>query len=86
VHYAQKTVFQTHDPDNGGSYVQVLELHDISLPVDPYMPVRIDGERWTVVGRRSVSIDTRSPQCIVTVITIIRDDGPAQYEGGCLIQ
>lgn len=74
MHYVQKTVIQTHDPADGDRYVTVAELHGVSLPVDPYTPLTIDGERWAVV-RASVSVDTRSPQCVVTTVTAIRYDG-----------
>lgn len=71
---AQKTVVQTHDPDNGDRYIRVLELDGVSLPVDPQTQLTIDGETWAVI-RRSVSVSTLSPACVVTVITAVKYGG-----------
>lgn len=69
--HAQKTVFRTHDPGNGDRYVRLLELDGVSLSADAHTQLTIDGESWAVV-RSEVTIDTRSPACVLTVITVVK--------------
>lgn len=69
--YTQKTVIQTYATAAAG-YTEVLTLDGISLHISPRTPFTIDGKRWHAIGQHTVSIDTRNPQCILTVITVIR--------------
>jgi hypothetical protein len=68
----QRTVIQTHHPEDGDRYIPVVVIEGISLPIDPVLPVVIDGVRWIPAGARSVTIDTRG-RAITTTITVVED-------------
>lgn len=63
----QRTVIQTFGPDD--TYQQLLTLEGVTLALDPFMPLTIDGTEYTVVGRRSVDIET-GKRLLTTTITV----------------
>lgn len=71
------TVIQTIDPDNGDRYITLHEIHALTLPVDPHMPITINGIEYVVLGKRSVAlqISDHGQVRVTTTITIDRKHG-----------
>lgn len=70
---AQITVIRTHEPDTSDQYTELIRLNGVSLAPDPNMPLFIDDQEWTVVGKRATIITT-DENCIVTVILVVPGD------------
>lgn len=68
------TIIQGFDPENGDRYITLHEIHALTLPVDPHMPLIINGIHYVVLGKRSVAIDISEygQVRITTTITVDR--------------
>ena len=63
----QRTVIQTFGPDD--AYQELVTLEGVTLALDPFMPLTIDGTSYAVLGHRSVEVDS-GKRLITTTITV----------------
>ena len=71
--FRARTVIRTHDPDDGDSYVDLISLPNVSLPMESGL-LTINGARWFVVRRAVDIVTTAAGAEITTTLTVVPDD------------
>jgi hypothetical protein len=71
--WTKRTVIQTFDPNDGSTFIEITALDGALPPLDPLMPLVIDGKRRAIAGPRHVELDT-AERAVTITITVIPDD------------
>lgn len=63
---SETTIIQTYDPEGEGRYVEAFKLRGMSLAIETFGSLTIDGQPWVVTGR-AVAINTRNNSIVTTI-------------------